>query len=274
MLTINDVTSLSSRLACVLGLLVLSIVGCSDVDGGVGPGGTGGAGATGGTAGIGGAVGDGGSGGSGPVSILLEITGPDSVTERGPALVGVEVCETDTTHCETTNADGRAVLELPSNQVSSYTLSKEGYMTRLHAVVTDETFTNEPFTFFPLFRDQIMEDLANDLQIPYPFEGGLVTLQATPFGTAGVTHELLSETATAYYIDEGGIPTLGLTETTSSGQGGFLEVTAGEHQVEFGGTVTNCTARIGWPGDAANRVKFPVRVGHMTFARAVCEGSR
>ena len=45
MLTINDVTSLSSRLACVAGLLVFPIVGCSDLDSGSG-GGTGGSGGT------------------------------------------------------------------------------------------------------------------------------------------------------------------------------------------------------------------------------------
>ena len=55
MLTINDVTSLSSRLACIVGLLVFSIAGCSDIgiDGGGGAGGTGATGGTGGTGGSG-----------------------------------------------------------------------------------------------------------------------------------------------------------------------------------------------------------------------------
>jgi len=61
-LTIHDVTCLSSRLACVLGLLVFPIVGCGD---GGSRGGTGGIAATGGSGGTGGMGGDGGSAGTG-----------------------------------------------------------------------------------------------------------------------------------------------------------------------------------------------------------------
>jgi hypothetical protein len=207
------------------------------------------------------------------VPLFVQTTGPESVTEDfGPNLEGVEVCQTGTTNCATTDINGEATLMLPANQVLSYTLGKEGYITRLHAVMTDETFDNEPFTSFRMLRDQTVEDLAEDLQIPYPLEGGWVTLQAFP-GRAGATYELLSGTATAFYNNEAGIPTLDLTATTSGGLGvgGFLEVTAGEHQVEFGGNATNCVPDVAWPGDAANRIKFPVRVGHLIYARAVCE---
>jgi len=207
------------------------------------------------------------------VELFVHTTGPGSVTEEfGPNLEGVEVCQTDTTNCATTNINGEATLMLPANRVLSYTLAKEGYITRLHGDITDETFDNEPLTSFRMFREETVEDLAEDLQIPYPLEGGFVTVQAWP-GRAGATYELLSETATGFYNNEAGIPALDLTTTTSGGfgVGGFLEVTGGEHQVEFGGNATNCIPDIAWPGDAADRIKFPVRVGHLIYARAVCE---
>jgi len=87
-----------------------------------------------------------------------------------------------------------------------------------------------------------------------------------------VAFDLVDETATAVYIDEAGNPNPDLTATTSFGQGAFLEVTPGEHQVEFGGVFTNCTAWTGWPGDAANRIKVPVRAGYYSYASMNCDG--
>ncbi len=147
MLTINDVTSLSSRLACVLGLLVFPSVGCSDVgsDGGAG-----------GTAATGGAPGTGGTGGMGGgppttacVQLFLSVSefnadGSQSASE------GTTICQisgNDTRcgmspdNCVTTTADGKAVLDLPANREVVYTLDKDGYSPIVHGRVTDETFS-------------------------------------------------------------------------------------------------------------------------------------
>jgi hypothetical protein len=79
-----------------------------------------------------------------------------------------------------------------------------------------------------------------------------------------VTYDLVDATPDGYYQDEAGIPTPDLTATTSDGRGGFVEVSAGEHEVEFGGTATTCTLGFGWPADAANRIRVPIRVGYIT----------
>lgn len=250
---------------CVCALGVMPLLGCSETAGDGGSGGSAGAG------------GDGGGGGTGETVQLLMVIVENEDWHLGPALEGVEVCETDTTNCVTTGADGRATLTLPANQAISYTMAKDGYMTRLFADVTDETFNIRPFFTWPMFRDDEIEDLAASVMIPYPLTEGWIAMQAfntgsqDPFHTQGVTHELVDGTATQYYTDESGQPTLGLSATTSTGQGGFFEVTPGEHQVEFGGTVTNCQTSIAWPGDAPNRVKVPVRVGVLTFADVICD---
>ena len=88
---------------------------------------------------------------------------------------------------------------------------------------------------------------------------------------AGATYDLLNETAELYYRDEAGIATPGLTATTSNGQGDFVEVPPGEYQVEFGGTAMNCTPGFGWPGDAAQRIKVPVRVGYISWGSMNCD---
>jgi hypothetical protein len=115
-----------------------------------------------------------------------------------------------------------------------------------------------------------MADLAEDLMIPDPLlTGGIVVLRAGAPRMAGVAYAVDDETAVGYYVDEAGAVTLGLTTTTSKGDGGFLEVTPGVRQIDFGGTATNCILGRGWPGDGdtVNRIKVPVRVGHITYGQ-------
>ena len=66
-----------------------------------------------------------------PVPGMLSVTVTDAPSFEdfsGPPLEGVELCETDTTNCAMTDADGLASLMLPTDQEVSYTLSKEGYV--------------------------------------------------------------------------------------------------------------------------------------------------
>jgi hypothetical protein len=183
----------------------------------------------------------------------------------GPRLEGVEVCETDTINCATTDADGEARLLVPKNEEISYTMTKDGYVPYLNGIKPQDT-QGGGFRSFMVSNAQ-MADLAEDLMIPYPLTGGIVVLRAGAPRMAGVTFALVDETAVGYYIDEAGAVTLDLTATTSGGDGGFLEVTPREHQIEFGGTATNCRLGRGWQGDATNRIRLLVRVGHITYGQ-------
>ncbi|MBW2548930.1 MAG: hypothetical protein JRE82_17270 [Deltaproteobacteria bacterium] len=258
---------------CVCALGAVPLVGCGDTAGGGGSGGAAGSGGTGGAGGAAG-MGGGGTGGDGgaagaKVALSVSVTEAEGVspTVRGPAFEGVELCETDTTNCATTDADGRAEIMVSANQEISYTLKKDGYAPFLVGDVADETLLR---SLWPMFSDAMLADAAEAVEIPYPLTGGILGLQVLP-SMAGVTFDLLDETGIQYYADEAGIDTLGLTATTTIGSGGFYEVSSGEPQVEFGGTATNCTPSIAWPGDAANRIKVPVRVGYVSYGSMVCD---
>ncbi|MBT8469725.1 MAG: hypothetical protein KJN97_13350, partial [Deltaproteobacteria bacterium] len=200
--------------------------------------------------------------------MVTEAPSIDAAIFTGPGLEGAELCETDTTNCATTDAAGLASIMLPADQEVSYTVSKDGYGPYLLGDVTDEPL---PTTNWPLISDALLEADAMKVIVPYPWSpDGTLSLAAFSL-RAGVTYELLDETATPFYTDEQQETTVGLTATTSTGRGGFFEVTPGEHQIEFGGTATNCTARIAWPGDAANRIRVPVRAGHLSFGSMDCD---
>jgi hypothetical protein len=152
-------------------------------------------------------------------------------------------------------------------------MTKDRHMPWMAGDVTDETFQREGLPGYPMFPDQQIADFADANAIPYPLTGGLMSLHMNPRRTAGVTYDLIDETALPYYMDDDVARTMrfDLTGTTSDGFGGFWEVTRDDHQVEFGGTATNCTVALAWPGNAPNRVKVPVRVGHITLASMNCD---
>jgi hypothetical protein len=54
-------------------------------------------------------------------------------------------------------------------------------------------------------------------------------------------------------------------------QGGFADVTPEEQQFEFGGTAGDCLVSWGWPGDAPNRIRVPVRKGFRTYGSMACD---
>jgi hypothetical protein len=72
------------------------------------------------------------------------------------------------------------------------------------------------------------------------------------------------------YNDEEGRRSLDLTETTSFGYGGFVEVPPGEFQINLGGTAQQCDLGSQWPGDVENSVAFPVRENYITGLTANC----
>jgi hypothetical protein len=183
----------------------------------------------------------------------------------GPRLEGAEVCEgeTDTSNCVTTDVNGEARLLVPRDkEMISYTVTKEGYAPFLNGVVTDRSKGQSVF----MVSDAQVETLAKDLAIPYPLTGGIVALRAFPRPMGGVTFAVDDETAVGYYVDEAWAVRLDLTATTSKGDGGFLEVTPGVREIDFGGTATTCIPGRGWPG-GENRIRVPVKVGHITYGQ-------
>jgi hypothetical protein len=283
MLTINDVTRRSARLACFIGLLVFAMVGCGDLSSG--PGGTGGGGTGGGgTPGTGGMPECESADDCDDGNECTEDTCADGTCDSTPVegvetvffntaqagvegpLEGVRICEVGTTNCTTSNEAGRATLELPRCQEVAWTLEKEGYTTSAAGDVTDDTF--EPATApWAMTPDELWEGWAKGLGISYPLTG--THLRVLP-QRAGVTFEMIGEAATPSYADEAGTPTFALSATTTRGDGGFAELAPGEVEVVFGGTATDCVAARGWPSDKPNAIRVPIIDGVLTFASMSC----
>jgi hypothetical protein len=253
---------------CVCALVAVPLFGCGDET--AAAGGDGGDGGTAGSGGMGGAAGMGGTGGDPVGELSVTVTEAIGFDGPRPPFEGVELCETDTTNCDTTDASGIATIDVPLNQEISYTLSKDGFAPYLIGDVTDETFRG---TTWPMFNDMLWEGFSDALMTPYPWTDGGILLQVHP-NMEGVTFDLVNETAKQYYQAEGGGWSLDLTSTTSGGQGqgGFVEVPPGEYLVEFGGTAKRCTAEIGWPVGAANRISVQVRAGHFAYGSMTCDG--
>jgi len=190
-------------------------------------------------------------------------------------LDGVELCETATANCVPTDADGKATLRLPVGE-TSFTKEKKGfgsYLVPLDVPVGGLAHVSS------MGSDAVLKPLYEAVMSPYPHpDTGRVSIG---IDLAGVTIDLFDATAgklaaKTYYVEEGptGQPTwrLDLAATTPEGGGGFLEVSPGEYQVQFGGTADECVpGPTGWPGlYLLNSVRFPVRAGHITQVTVSC----
>ena len=268
------------RLAlCVLCSVLLTMsIGCSEDGGGGGSAGSGGeAGSGGGAAGAGGEAGSGGEAGTGgmagmdgTVTLTATVTEAPSIDCElfdGPPLEGVDLCEADTTNCATTDAAGFAQIMLPANQEVTYTLSKEGFAPYVIGDVSEPPVIAGTW---PMISDALMEAEGERVGFAWPSDDGLVPLATLPL-QAGVTWEIDDGTATVYYMDEACLAQTDLTATTSIGRGGFLDVSVGVREIEFGGAANNCTPGIAWPGTAANQIRVPVRAGHFGYGSMNCD---
>ncbi|MFW2390115.1 MAG: hypothetical protein ACN4G0_17395 [Polyangiales bacterium] len=201
---------------------------------------------------------------------------------------GARVCELDSDNCVTSDTDGNAVIDLPAGKETGFTLEKEGYGSWLFANVTDENFFqygDKPYTM-AMISDEQLAAIAKDLQTPYPWQGGVTVLQrwypigGVRFVPVGPTADLVGP---AFYLDVAAkqytldlnATALGLTTAEMPlAQGGFLEVEPGVHQFEFTGNMEDCyITSWGWPGDAPNRFRIPVREGYRTYGSIRCEDS-
>jgi hypothetical protein len=204
------------------------------------------------------------------------------VNAGGFPLEGVQICENETTNCVPSDTDGRATLELPPGEEVSYTAAKQGYGRLLIADVTDATFVRS--IELTLFGDESTADWMEAVDAQYPMMGtGSVTVLVCSqclgeiVRVEGATLDLTTATGTTFYEeeDEGGVitPRLDLEATTSLGTGGFVEVVPGEFgefQIEVGGAVRGCSPLTGWPSNAENRIRVPVRAGYFTVANVRC----
>ncbi|TNF63263.1 MAG: hypothetical protein EP303_02885 [Deltaproteobacteria bacterium] len=191
--------------------------------------------------------------------------------DNGTPLPGVTVCENGTPNCDRSDSTGRAVLRLPIDQEISYTNEKEGYGSQVRADVLSAAGD----TLSPWMRvDAPLEARYERVMSPYPEVGTgtvFVAVRAQGGGLEGATLKLIGATGKAFYLDENRDWSLDLTATTSSGQGGFVEVSPDEVQVEIGGTASNCVVVYGWPSDSANTTRLPVLEGFMTVAVVRCD---
>jgi len=183
------------------------------------------------------------------------------------ALEGAKLCETDTTNCELSGANGEVTIELPIGE-TSYTLEKEGYGSYVAAVVMPAEGRSH---VFGMRSEEHLVAQYNRVGSQYPMVGmGRILLELTP-PFAGATFELINATGKPYYYDEEGNWSPDLTETTSWGWGGFVEVSPGVFQVKLGGTAERCAPGVvGWPGDVEDSIRFPVRAGYTTTAGWFC----
>jgi hypothetical protein len=242
-------------------VLALGVMGCSE---------TAGTGGSGGSAGDGGMGGDGGAGGTATLSILVI----ETLAEGGIRPVeGLQLCETDTANCMTTDANGNAAIELPVNREVSYTMEKEGFIKHLRA----DVLAGDEYRPITMSTDAQSASQYELVMSPYPMEGtGTIFVQAFSdelgvLPIAGATFELIGAAGKAYYTtDEEGNWSLDLTATTSRGVGGFVEVSPGEHELRISGTVENCQVLRGWPSDSENTMRFPVREGYLAITRWYC----
>jgi hypothetical protein len=214
------------------------------------------------------------------------------VTESdGRLSVGVEICELgNPTNCTETNSLSRATINVPTNREVAFTLKKSGYGPMLIPDVSDEGFggsaSGSGIGTFRLYSDEELEAIASSLGVQYPWEGGVVALRVAkqPTTFPGVIFRAFGSTVDAvgesfYYDGEEYRRDLDETTEVSSGwllplaEGGFTEVSPGDHQFEFAGTGAGCSVPSwGWHvQDQPNVVRLPVRAGYTTYASMACE---
>ena len=230
----------------------------------------------------GGDAGAGGQGGSELVPASVYVFAFDPIPDQVP-IEGATICQVGADNCVTTDKRGTATIYFPANQEIAATVEKQGYGPRVYCNVTDEYFP-EGYTV-PLYTHEYLASIAEQLQTPYPWKGGIVGLLRWFSPNPGVKFLPVGPTAeavgAAYYFDSAtdrydleidattyyfGLPYGPLAE------GGFTEVVPGVHQFEFAGTAGDCPhASWGWPGDAPNRLRVLVMEGHTTYGSLRCD---
>jgi hypothetical protein len=183
---------------------------------------------------------------------------------QGP-LPDAEICETDTDNCVMTDAEGMAIIELPSDSEVSYTITKEGFGSYLISDVNNGRLEHR----FVMYGDEELARLAPLMGTTYPWTNtGIILLRV--YSEPGVMFDLVGQSETPFYFSNGDTPSTELDATTSDGRGGFTDVAEGEYQVEFVDPQVLCRPFTAWPGDMDNRVTVPVKPGFISWASMSC----
>ena len=242
--------------------LALGVMGCGET---TGTGGSGGSAGTGGDGG-GGSGGEGGTNGE-PVPLTVFMTSFEPPLPLG-VVEGMRICELDTANCAVTDEGGWATLEVSAGQEIALTMEKEGFVPTFYTYVVP---ADGGMMLLGNATDARFEEMFGLVMSPYPMEGtGSVWVEGLP---EGAVLSLLGATGKAFYAEDDvkWSWSLDLTAATANGGGGFVEVPAGEYQVEVTGTSENCFPVRGWPGDSENTVRMPVREGYLSEALMPCD---
>lgn len=183
-------------------------------------------------------------------------------------LEDVELCETGTSRCVRTNANGEATLYLPFEVETSFTRAKSGYASYLLPLEVPPSGAS--FGLSMATNDRLAEQHEN-MMSPYPMQNtGTIVFDASP-NVEGATLDLVGATGKPFYMDQDLDWRPDLTATTSRGTAGFTEVGPGEdYRIELGGNGEGCVIEKGWPGRFEDSVRFPVRAGFLIDIRVVC----
>jgi hypothetical protein len=185
-------------------------------------------------------------------------------------LEGALLCQMDAETCGLSDAGGRVSVEIPIGVETAVTLTKEGYLPYLFPFVAGPAGRSASFG---VESNQLAANQYERVESPYPMGSqGAVFLAARPLNIVGATFELLDATSvTQFYLDEECWFDPNLKATAScDGWGGFTEVNPGVLQAKIGGRVSGCKPVYGWPGDAEDTVRFPVREGYATWVSWNC----
>ncbi len=212
------------------------------------------------------------------VGVTATVVGAEEVFGATTPVEGAEVCQDGTDNCATTNADGQATLQIPGNQEFAYAVTPpSGFFPLLSPQVSDSDISVSPT--FTVFAESTLAAFAVLLDTEWPPTTGLVGMGIwqNPFpeltGLPAVSLELIEGTGVSYYFTESNVPDRTLTETTSSGVGGFIEASEGTLEVGLSGA-QNCERPYSaWPGAAANQFRFPSRVGFLTVPAVWCDAA-
>ena len=209
-------------------------------------------------------------GGSETAPVTFSVAWYPTPGESPAPLGGVQICQTNTANCETTDPSGAATLYLPTGGAEfSYTVQKNGYASYL---IGDTGLNPNGFNeMIVMVTDREMAEQHQRVMSAYPMRGTGTVLLELQLPLPGATFDLIEATGVPFYLDEEGNWSGDLAATTTWGWGGFTEVSPGQFQINVGG-IADCFLRggTGWFGDIESSVRFPVQEGYTTLATIRC----
>ena len=214
--------------------------------------------------------------GSSSVTLTGQITEfePDS---QGPGvpIADVEICQFGSFNCAFTDENGEYGLWLLQNRNVELSIVKEGFGSVLIARFSG---TKDLVGDAIMASDAVLSELAGEIGTAYPPDG-TGSLTVTTFqgsvsdgnSLAGVSYALFGSNGRSFYVNDSGVPETSLTETQTSGTGGFVELAPVVVTLQLSGAGVNCTADNSWSAAASNAFRLPIRVGFTTQCAVSCE---